>query len=529
MPISHRLLVALAVIPTAFLLALFVYPVATIIWTGLTVEAGISLGAFVDLLSRSSIRRAAWFTLWQAVVSTAVTLALGLPAAYLFGRYEFPGRRLMLSLITIPFVLPTVVVASAFLALTKGWFDIDAPVPTVIAAHAFFNYAVVVRTVSAAWSRLDPSVEQAAAVLGASPARVMRSVTLPRLRGSITAAAAIVFLFTFTSFGVVLIVGEGRLRTLEVETYLQTVQLLNLPLAAALAIVQLAFITVTLLAYSRLRSSQSSLRAARRRRISRDTFSFAACNLLVIVLLLVLPLAALVERSLRIGDRYGLDHYRSLTDAGPIGSPVEAIQNSLGFSVIALAIAVTIGALAAAVVAYGRGLRAARLFDSLLMLPLGTSAVTIGFGFLVALDQPIDLRTWWLLVPLSHSLVALPLVVRTVAPVMAGIPNRLREAAATLGASPARVWTRIDLPIVWRSWLVAAGFAFAISLGEFGATSFIARPATTTMPTMIFRFLSRPGEANFGSAMAMSVILMVVTGTAILAIDRFRIAKVGEF
>ncbi len=529
MPISNRSLLLIAALPTSFLLALFVYPVATIVWTGLTAEGSFSLQAFVDLIARPTIYRSAWFTLWQALLSTAVTLVLGLPAAYLFARYEFPGRRLLLSLITIPFVLPTVVVASAFIALTEGWLDIDAPIPVVIAAHAFFNYAVVVRTVSAAWSNLDPSLEHAASVLGAGPMRVMRTITLPRLRAPITAAAAIVFLFTFTSFGVVLILGKGRLRTLEVETYLQTVQMLNLPVAAALAIVQLVFVTTALFAYSRIHPTQSSLRTNRRMPINRSSLPLASFNLIVIATLLALPLVALVERSLRIGSGYGFDHYRSLLVAGSIGSPADAIRNSLGFAGVALALAVTVGALAAAVVAYGRGRRSARLFDSLLMLPLGTSAVTIGFGFLVALDQPIDLRTWWLLVPISHSLVALPLVVRTVAPVMASIPVQLREAAATLGASPARVWTRIDLPIVWRSWLVAAGFAFAISIGEFGATSFIARPATTTMPTLIFRFLSRPGEANVGSAMAMSVLLMLVTGAAIMVIDRFRIARVGEF
>ncbi len=163
------------------------------------------------------------------------------------------------------------------------------------------------------------------------------------------------------------------------------------------------------------------------------------------------------------------------------------------------------------------------------MLPLGTSAVTIGFGFLVALDTPIDLRTAPILVPIAHALVAIPFVVRTEVPVMRSVRTRLREAGAVLGAPPGRVWREIDLPLIFRSMLVGAGFAFAISLGEFGATSFIARPDAPTLPVAIFALLGRAGAANFSQAMALSTILMGLTAASILAIERFRIGDMGEF
>jgi len=519
--LSRLQIAALAAIPVAFIGALFVYPVLSILATGLSQTDGYQ--GFTELFSNPGIRRAAWFTLWQASISTVATLAIGLPAAHLFGTREFAGRRLFLSLITVPFILPTVVVAAAFSALTDGWFQWDAPVLTIIIAHVFFNYSVVVRTVAAAWANLDPSLEEAAATLGASSSKILRTVTLPRLRGPIAAAAAIVFLFTFTSFGVVLILGRGAIRTLEVEMYTQTVQFLNLPLGAALAIAQLVFVIAALWLYSRYRRVPSPLAVTRHRQEAKP--SEFVPNLFVMVLLLGIPVLALVERSLRVGDGYGLSHFRRLFEAD---SPLPAIGNSLTFALVALAIAVITGALAAALVAYSRG-KVARGFDTLLMLPLGTSAVTIGFGFLVALDWPVDLRTSWFLVPIAHSLVALPLVVRTVAPAMSAIPERLRESSIVLGAGPWETWRRVDFPLVWRSWVVAAGFAFAVSVGEFGATSFIARPATTTMPTLIFRLLGRAGEANYGAAMAMSVVLMVVTGASILIIDRMRSTGVGEF
>ncbi|MFQ5555734.1 MAG: ABC transporter permease, partial [Acidimicrobiia bacterium] len=228
----------------------------------------------------------------------------------------------------------------------------------------------------------------------------------------------------------------------------------------------------------------------------------------------------------------GLTHFRNLASTGADRAtfvpPTTAIGNSLRFALTATLIAVTVGLLAAAVVSYRRGVMS-RWFDTLLMLPLGTSAVTIGFGFLVALDAPIDLRTSVALIPIAHAVVAVPFVVRTTVPVMRSVRHRLREAAMTLGAAPHTVWRLVDLPLVARAALVGAGFAFAVSLGEFGATSFITRPDRPTVPVAIFRFLGQPGALNFGRAMAMSTILMALTAAVIVAIDRLRVGHVGEF
>jgi thiamine transport system permease protein len=200
--------------------------------------------------------------------------------------------------------------------------------------------------------------------------------------------------------------------------------------------------------------------------------------------------------------------------------PLEAVGNSLLFALAATAIALIVGGMAAFALAQrGRGAAALNLA---LMLPLGTSAVTVGFGFLLALDAPVDLRASWWLVPCAHALVAIPFVVRIMLPVLRSIDPHLREVAAVLGASPRRVWREIDVPIVRRSSLVAAGFAFAISLGELGATVLIARPERPTVPVAISRLLSQPGSGAFGQAMAMSVVLMVLTGLSIFVIERLR-------
>jgi thiamine transport system permease protein len=538
---SYLATAALASVPVAFLLAFFVWPVGSIIATGLFRAGHFDLDPFRRALS-GNLLGIAWFTLWQAAASTALTLAAALPGAYVFARYDFPGKRLLRALATVPFVLPTVVVGTAFLALvgpggTLG-VRLDGTIWAILAAHVFFNYAVVLRTVGGLWAHLDPRLEEAARLLGASRWRVFSRITLPLLRPALAAAASIVFLFTFTSFGVVLILGGARLATLEVEIYRRTTAFFDLPLAAVLALVQLVGVTALLLAYSRYqerRSVEQTLRpaaeVAHRPRTAGER-ALVAGVLVPTYCFLLGPLAVLVARSLHGPTGWGLASYRALGEPGRTGAvlvdPLEAVGNSVSFAVVATLVALAVGLMAAAVIAYRRG-RAGRWFDALLMLPLGTSAVTIGFGFLVALDAPVDLRSSWVLIPLAHALVAMPFVVRTVVPVMRSVRTRLREAAAVLGAAPRRVWKEVDLPMVARAAAAGAGFAFAVSLGEFGATAFIARPNTTTLPVAIFRFLGQPGALNFGRAMAMSVILMVVTAAAVTTIDRFRPATLGEF
>jgi thiamine transport system permease protein len=203
---------------------------------------------------------------------------------------------------------------------------------------------------------------------------------------------------------------------------------------------------------------------------------------------------------------------------------------SLAYAAATVVLSLALGLPAAWALAYRPASTVSRLFDPLLLLPLGTSAVTLGLGFIVALNRPpFDLRASPVLVPLAHTLVALPFVVRSLTPALRSIRPRLRQAAAVLGAGPAQVVARIDLPLVGRALLVAAAFAFSISLGEFGATALIARPEFPTIPLMIYRFLSLPGALNYGQALALSTILMVVCAAAMLGIERLRIAEVGEF
>jgi thiamine transport system permease protein len=550
----------LLALPLLFFALFFFYPLFSIL------RLSLSSGAEAAPISLGAILRPLWFTLWQAALSTLLTFAVGLPGAYLFARFEFPAKRLLRALTTLPFVLPTVVVAVAFNALLgpRGWVNLvlmsigglSAPpiqfvntLWAILAAHVFYNTAVVLRLVGNAWSHLDPRWVHAARVLGAGPGRAWREVTLPLLRPAILAALVLVFLFDFSSFGVVLILGGPRFATLEVAIYTQALHLLNLRMAAILSIIQIAFTLALTIIYTRL-AARAAVPSSPRAAAEAEQQPVAprqrwAVGLLVAMMLVLLisPLAALAARSiarleadrgegLSFSPGLTLAYYRELfinrREALFYVPPIAAVRNSLTYAAATVIISLGLGLPAAS--ALTRRSHFSRSVDALLMLPLGTSAVTLGLGFIVALDAPpLDLRASPLLVPLAHSLVALPFVVRTLEPALASIPERLRMAAATLGASPLRAWREVDLPIVARAATVAAAFAFTISMGEFGATSLVARPEYPTVPVAIFRFLSQPGALNYGQALAMATLLMGLTLAGILVIEQLRLPGVGEF
>ena len=547
---------ALLALPLLFLALFLIYPLEEILRSSLGASGGFRLAPFETVLTDGFFLGRLWFTTWQALASTALTLALGIPSAYVFARYDFPGKTLFRALTTVPFVLPTIVVAFAFMALLgpsgilndalQRLFGLDAPpirmmntIGIILLAHVFYNYTIVVRTVSALWANVDRRTEEAARMLGASACQTFVRVTLPQIMPAVAASALLVFMFTFTSFGVVVILGGPQFSTVEATIYNLTARLFRLPLAAALSIVQITFTLAFMYLYARLQersavplsfgAQETSVQRPRGRR----EWAFVGGILAVAVAVLITPLLALVERSFRSAGGYTLDHYTALeTNTGGraiFTSLTEALGNSLWFAAVTVAVAVPLGTIVAFALARSHG-RWRALADAALMLPLGVSAVTLGFGILITFDRsPLDLRASWVILVIAHVLIAYPFVVRSTLSVVRGIDERLREAAAVLGASPMRVYRYIDLPITARAMLVGATFAFAVSMGEFGAALLLTRPDFTTLPVAIFRYLGQPGAERLGAALAMSVVLMVVSAGGFLIIERIRYRDVGEF
>ncbi len=514
-PLSRLWLPASLAAPAAFLALFFAYPLGAIVARGLGEGGPAALGA--ETLG------VLWFTAWQAALSTALTLVVGLPLAWVVGRFAFRGRSLVLAAVLVPFVLPTIVVAAAFATLLPD--GLDQSVWAILLAHAFFNVAVVVRIVGGYWAELDGSLADAAAVLGAGRLRTLREVTLPLLAPALAAAAGLTFLFCFTSFGVILVLGGPRAATLETEIYHQAVRLFDLRAAATLALLQLVAVGAIVLVASRLEGRlagrrHASARDGLRRPAGRERAAVVTI-LALSGLVLGLPVASLAGRSLATAGGVGLGHYRALWQETSVllVTPLHAALNSLVFAAAATVLALAVGGLLA--VALAR--RPPSWLDGLVLLPLGASAVMLGLGFVIAFDEPpLELRSSIVLVPIAQALVAAPFVVRIVAPALRAVEPRLREAAAVLGASPRRVRREIDVPLAGRAVGVAAGFAFAIALGEFGATVFVAQAERPTLPVAIFRFLGRPGAGNQGIAAALSVVLALLTMAAALLTARRR-------
>ena len=513
-------------VPLAFFAIFFVWPVGAMIGRGFT--DGVS-----DILVRPRTVRLIGLTLGQAALAAVVTTLLGVPIAHVLYRLRFRGQRVLRALIIVPFVMPTVVVGVAFRTLLRddgllGFMHLDGTFAAIMLALVFFNVAVVARTVGGAWESLDPRQEEAARALGVSPARVFVTVTLRRLAPSVVAAASVVFLFCSTAFGVVLVLGGTRFGTIETEIYLLTTQFLDLKSASILSIAQLGVVVLVLLLASRLRSRGVEKGAGVTRRPRATDFPAIAIALLT-TLFLATPIVTLVARSFETRNGPGIGNYVALATTGArnaLTAPVwVALGNSLVIAVAATAIALVVGVSASLVISRrprNRGLRRAILaMDGVLMLPLGVSAVTVGFGFLITLNQPpLDLRASPVLVPIAQALVATPLVIRTVLPVLGAIDGRLRESAAVLGSSPLRVLRDVDLGLIARPVVAASGFAFAVALGEFGATSFLSRPDRPTLPVVIYRLIGLPGGDNFGMAIAASVVLAAVTAGVIAAVER---------
>lgn len=459
----------------------------------------------------------------QAACSTVLALCVGLPVAAVVSRYEFRGRAMVQALVTIPFVLPTVVVALALRSLFGG--GVVQGFAIVVVAHAYVNLAVVVRLVGAVWAQQDPRFSVVARTLGARRTRVWWSVEFPLLRGSIISSAAVVFVFSFTSLGIALLLGDSSTRTLEMQILRQTSVLLDFSGAAATAIVQIFVVTLALVVsvVATRRTAGQRLRPVRRTPVPHGPQGLVVRAIGVLVgVIVVAPIAALVAASLRVNGAWSWQWWQSAgsVDAGTtrLGSPLAAVIASLTIALVAGLIASVVGTLAGiAVLAGGRG----RIIALLAVVPLGVSAATLGLGTLLAFGRPpVDLRATGMLVPLAHSLVAIPLVVAVVAPALRSQDRRGFAVASSLGARPTRAFLTAYGPVLRVVVLAAGGLAFAVSLGEFGAASFLGRTGNPTVPIQIFRLLGRPGEQSYGVAAVLSVILVAMTLTMVLVVDR---------
>lgn len=544
--------------PLLFLIVFFYAPLANLLREGLTQDGTFSLEFIGKILTDDYFQYVILFTLWQAFLSTLASIALGLPLAYILTHYEFPLKRVVRSLTIVPFVLPAITVALGFALLfgRNGYLNqflmhllglSEPPLPImyslagIVLAHAFYNAPIITRTVHAAWERLDPRYEESARALGASRFYVFKDVTLPMILPGLLSGAALVFIFCFLSFPIVLSVGGGRFSTIEVEIYTRVVtrldpQFLNYKIGAALALIGLTLSLGMTYIYLRLQGSFARQTEHLRPRPTLPLFAgirdFLRPTKLLLwfyvlgsVLVFIGPMLAIIADSFwedtPTGGRWTLRWYAYIFtpnyEALLGDSPMQAILNSISFGLGATAIAVPLGLILAYVIARLRW-AGRRLFDTLLMAPLATSSIVVAFALLRAFNAPpMRLVGTATAVILAHAVIIFPFVVRALVPILESLDQRLVEMARSLGASRWRALREIELPLVATGLIAGAIFAFALSLGEMSATLMLARPGLNTMPVAVYRFLS---QHSLGAPSAMSVVMIVVSTLAFLVLER---------
>ena len=227
----------MSAVALVFLVAFLLVPLVAVVWRSFNV-------ASLQLLVQSATWRTVLWATVQGVASTVLTFAIALPITGVLARYEFRGGGVTRALLTIPFVLPTIVMALAVRqTLPTGWGE---GFSAVVITHALLNVAVVLWLVGTLWEQLDSRLEHVAASLGARPVTVFRTVTFPQLRPALLAAGALVFAYTTTSLGVVLVLGDQHTPTLELDIFRRTGVLVDLSGASVIALLQLVLVGTVL-------------------------------------------------------------------------------------------------------------------------------------------------------------------------------------------------------------------------------------------------------------------------------------------
>lgn len=498
-----------AFVVVSWLAVFLVFPMVNI------VSGHLALSDASRVLARQSTWQLVWFSAWQSALSVIATFAVSAPVTWLIGRHQFRGRRWLRAVTTVGFLLPSVVVATAFLAVLPRSLHYSAA--AVIVAHAYFNVAVVVRVVGARAELLDAQLSNAARTLGASPFVVMRTVTWPLIRGAISSAASVIFLYCFTSYAVIRVLGGPGRNTLESDIALRAFGIGDVSGATVLALLQLACIGVVIGAIRLLTRGDITHVRATAPVLPALQHRFRGIALVIsigTIAFVIAPLVALLWQSVHVGDAVSLSAWRNLFDGTLVDSVWTSVRTAMVAGLLGVPLCI-LGTLAVVRLRIG-----ARAIDVLTFIPLALSPVTLGLGLITTFDVGwFDWRAQWWFVAIAHTLVAFPLGMRVLAPAWRTTPVSMHHAAAVLGANG---WWRlfdIDLRRMRPALVAALGLIVAVSLGEFGAASLLSRDGAETMPVTISRLLSRTGDVVRAQAFAMASLLVLLCVVALIAVE----------
>ena len=496
------------------------------------------------------------FTFYQALISTIVTMAIGLPIAWQLGRYKWPLQSVTKAILTMPFVMPSIVAAMGFLYIVgKAGLNIRVDettwFATLIIAHAWFNMALIIRFCEPVLSTLDPKLEEQMRLLPSGSTKVgrLRNLWLPLLAPSIAAAACMTFVFSFTSFALVrwITLGDNTLESVMAgvgsSAGIEGYMISRNEIVLGSSMIQFTILLISLFLMSWLQQKRQISLPQSSEAISKKK-NFRGWMIIGPGLLFSLaPLITVFLASFRIrstdssGTEYSWDTSGwefAFTSSNSMSSAWEALFNSLGYAAITLIIAVPLGwILAQTILDVEKSRpRLARTLDILTMLPFAISSVMIGLGVMLGMIR-IDAEffySFWPTPALAHIMITTPFVVRIMLPALRSIQPAYEECAQTLGITKWRRFFQIKLPLLRGSILVATIFTLAMSLGEFGASWVVTRNSDwTTLPIMIdsLRAIPYKNSLTAPAACAVSSVLMGITLILFTWAEKFRPARDG--
>ncbi len=527
---DNGLQLALKILLIVFFVLFFFYPLATVFAKSFSM--GDKPVNFLNLLGKNS--GLIWNSFYQALLSTIFAVLIGVPAAFLVARRDFPGKKIVKALSLVPFVFPSILVVISFVIIfgNNGWVNQFLQnqlgftqhvqflygFTGIILAHVFLNFPLVMRFVSDAWENLDAAPKEAAKTLGAGPIQVFFRVTLPSLVPAILASASLVFIFCFMSFAVVITLGGLQFSTLEVEIYRLVTRSLDFASASVLALVQffvLAIVSGIYFHYSKKYSLKGKISKEPVKKISISTpHGFIEAVLLaLLVIAIILPMISIVffaffdqgagTFSLRAFEKIFTYSNVTLLET----SALSAIAFSLFLAFASSIVAVFMGLIASLKQTNVSGL------NFFIGSSIAVSTITLAFGYLLGFGSGS-----LAIIALGHAVLSFPFAFRILNNALSSIDDDSIDAAKTLGASPLDVFWKVQFPRIKGAALASIAFSFAVSLGELSLVLVLYDGVYATIPVYIYRLIS---TYDIFAAAAMGVILFSVSFISFYAIELF--------
>ena len=561
--VTNRLIIILAILAIgSFLLSLFYIPIVKIFQFAFFSDVQFTFETFISTIADSINVTFLAFTFLQAFLSTLICIIIGIPAGYFFAKYDFRGKKLIVNLLTVPFVLPPIVVLLGFIVTygQAGWVNIlwkgltgsenslisiFGTFQGILLAHVFYNLSVIIRMTIPAWQSIDFEQVEVSRTLGVNRWKILWKIIFPQIRNYIISAALLVFIYTFNSFAIVLFLGEVRFQTLEVRIFKLMKASLNFPEGASLAILQLILNTIVIVFYLIFDRKTRQMAIGREKGLPEKKLFFSKTDwkqngitlgstvfILLIGLFTFAPILAVIIISFKpyysgISPFYGYQQLLS-TEYMPLlnNSPLRMLLNTLLFALITTIITIVLSLLIVFVLRNRyqslkkyKSSKLEGLVSYMIILPMATSSITLAMGLFLSFNSSsLYQNSVWFFIILTHVLISLPFTTRSILAAYNRIDVELLNVASTLGASRFRVFRKIEFPMILRGLIVGAIFSFAISLGEFGATNFLVRGEYGTLSIGISKLLL---TQTLQLPATMASILIIITVLCFIIIQRF--------